>query len=230
MAFRFVLFVIILGLLSPLSVAAQSNIAAEDLDEIVVTGNVKTGDRAMSAFFEGDFETAEIEFEKNLKSIIRLENLEQNGFTQTKNSLTSQLLSNGMPKAGGPGGAAPTPVTPAGLDVSSLNLPAQRADSPVVSGTDKGFQLYMIGLSQIQLGKYDQAETSFKRAIRLNRKIYDARTRLGLLNIHNNDFDSARKQLVKLDKIRRRCDNSCKDKDEITKSTLILAKELSKPN
>jgi len=73
----------------------------------------------------------------------------------------------------------------------------------------------MIGLSQIQLNKYDDAKISFIRAIRLNKKLYDARTRLGLIYLSEANFDEARYQLIKLNDARMRCKHKCRDSAQI---------------
>jgi len=209
-------------------VSAQNNNAATVIDEIIVTGKIKAGDDAMAAFFSGDYATAEIEFEKNLRTLIRIENLNTNAFLQTQNDQINATIRNGPPQAGAQGGIQQN-ISPTALNLSSLGQFNKRdAEDVITSGADKGFQLYMMGLSQIQLEKFDDAKVSFTRALRLNKSLHDARARLGLIYLSERSFEASRKQLLKLDKARKRCGESCRNKEKIEAATLILARELAK--
>jgi tetratricopeptide (TPR) repeat protein len=216
----------------PLTGLAQNSSSQQEtpfVDEIIVTGKVRGGDPAMSAFLNGDFETAEIEFNKNLKNLIRVGNLSENSFLQSQTDQLSAELRNGPPSVGPSGGSQPAQVTPQSVNLTGFQQARPKPSEEVlVSGADKGFQLYMMGLSQIQLGKYEDAKTSFKRAIRLNKTLYDARTRLGLIYLSESNFDASREQLIALNKIRMACKQRCKRKEKIETATLTLAKEMAK--
>ena len=223
----FLTFVLLIPMTAMAQDSRQDNQFIED--EVIVTGKIKGGDDAMTAFLNGDYATAEIEFKKNFKNLTRAENIKINTFIQTQNNQTTAQILNAPPQIGGQGGAAPASLTAPTLDVRGLNQIARKPDENTLkSGSDRGFQLYMIGLSQIQLNKYDDAKISFIRAIRLNKKLYDARTRLGLIYLSEANFDEARYQLIKLNDARMRCKHKCRDSAQIKQATLTLAKELAR--
>lgn len=200
-------------LAATLSVAAQTP-ESEPFDEIIVEGQIQGGDDAMSAFLAGDYETAEIEFEKNYDRIRfgrgRLEN--------SLHSLSSQARSNqasGLGEVGSNGQGAAV-QTPDSAIRSSIIGTGSNTDSELYSGDDLGFQLYMAGLSELQLGKLDEAEDSFERALKRNGRLYDARMRLALLRLQNGDTEYARDQYAVIAKAKSRCGKHCRRLEEIT--------------
>lgn len=197
-----------LGLLGP-SAFAQETAPAED--EIIVEGQVRGGDPAMAAFLAGDFETAEIEFERNFRNINRIEFLRETFFDSARleaaaaapigaNSMGSTLQSTSVQSD--PGLSS--------LLIGQRRQKERKADGIMLSGTDKGYQLYMMGLSQIQLGKYEEARENMARALRLNRTLHDARVRLALLDWEmTGSPETAQEQLGKLEDALKSCRTRC---------------------
>lgn len=209
---------VILGVSAPIGFAQTPT---NELDEVVATGTIRGGDPAMSAFFNGDFETAEIEFEKNFRKIKRNEMVLKDSVAATRGNAALSDVRAGTPDVGGQGGA----VSARGrtqVNLSSLTLNVRKKGEGVLSGNDPGFQLYMAGLSQIQLKKYDAAKDSLRRAIVMNKRIYDAHMRLGVLYLRDGEIAKARKQYKKLEQADRRCKNICDGKDDIQLGLQVL--------
>lgn len=213
---------------------AQEVSEQETYEDVVVSrGQVQGTDPAMSAFLNGDYETAEIEFKKNYSNLIRQENLAFQALQQTQNNAISQQIINGPPQPGGQGGPSIGSVSPDGFDVRGLNQVAQReeeSESRIGSGTDLGYQLYMTGLSQIQLKKYDEAKMSFMRALRRTKTLHDARFRLGLLELRDGNVAEARVQYNRLLKAQERCKSRCDAHQAINEGVEVLGGALAKLN
>lgn len=200
--------------LSP-SVLAQDS---EPEDEVVATGTIRT-DRAMSAFLSGDFETAEIEFDKNFVCARRAERNFRSGVEAARDSFDRPDANVGQDTVaqptGGPGGAtaqAAPDVTPQ-VRVNSRDF--ERSDKdPTRTCEDIGFQLYMRGLSQIKLGKFEEGYESLSRSVVYRKDIYDAYYRLALLDFQSGDLDAARKNLKGLKTAQRRC-RTCDGKEDM---------------
>ena len=193
-------------------------------DEVISRGVKRGGDPAMDAFFRGDFETAEIEFEKNFRIIKRGRTaIEQAGLTaQTGilNEIGSQTVTAGSQSAGG--------EIQGGNDLSGFapnSISGNRtSDDPnvVMSGRDPGFQLYMAGLSELQQGKVEEAEKSFRRAMVLNKRLYDGRMRLALIRLGQGDRKYAEKQLKTLERQAESCKGYCDREEELMEARNTL--------
>lgn len=197
--------------LSLLAVDAIAQDAAPVEDEVIVEGQVRGGDPAMAAFLSGDYETAEIEFERNFRNINRIEFLRETFFDSARleaaaaapigaNSMGSTLQSTSVQSD--PGLSS--------LLIGQRRQKERKNDGIMFSGTDKGYQLYMMGLSQIQLGKYEEARENMARALRLNRTLHDARVRLSLLDWEmTGSSETAQEQLETLQKALKSCRTRC---------------------
>ncbi len=227
-------------LLSPaFSYAQDSDVDDESIDEIIVRGTTAwEGHDGMDAFRAGDFEKAEIEFEREFKSLRRSESSRYNaavaadiGYDRAQNVGASAV--GGTPS--GPGGAIPQTSgvsTPdLGLSGDFKNKRAKGANmlnDGRVTDYDFGFTKYMSGLSEVKLGKYAEAKKSFKTSIKYDKTNYDARMRLGLLYVLENDFDKAADQLEALEKQRAKCKaKSCEEYEAILSSAKTLAKGIT---
>ena len=199
----------------------QSSNADEIVDEVIVTGRRRGADSAMDAFLRGDYATAEIEFQKNFERLKRQQSLQDSSYRD------AQLQASRVPEPTGPSGAAgagqgaeaaaaaSTASTSGSFNPSfAYSKGADDGIEIVSSGTDLGAQLYMKGLSQLQLGKFDDARSSFERALRLNDSLFDVHYRLGLLDVQAGDIESAKRRLKKFETGARRCKSRCPDKEE----------------
>lgn len=206
-------------------------------DEVITFGKRQTsGNKAMRAFDAGDFATAEVEFDKHYTSLRRTRRAVENSVRNAADGIDTADIRSGLAQVGGAGegassggNAAPrVNATNFGSGSATLN---PNLSSLVLDGdakdTDFAFSKYMSGLSQIQLGKFAEAKRSFEVSLDFNRKNYDARMRLGLLELRDGNFDRARKHLIKLDTLRKDCVRRCTEKNEITAATRTLAEALS---
>ena len=206
-------------------------------DEIIVFGKRRTaGNRGMAAFNAGDYKTAEIEFDKHYTSLRRADRALQNAAIDGAASALTTQIAQGLPQASATGLSAPSPSPTVSVNAKPFANGASLQANPSLTNlvnngkvTYKNFAFakYMSGLTQIQLGKLDEAKLSFRESVDHYGKNYDARLRLGLLELRDGDYDSARKQLLKLDKLRKDCRSKCKDYEGIRSATLSLAKALS---
>ena len=202
----------------PYAASAQdaADAPVEEIEDVVIVEGVRRGgDPAMDAWYRGDFKQAEIEFEKNfsrLKQGVRLKQtqIEQNA----SDALQTQILSGANTGSAGSQEGADAGL---GADAQSASLvytnqrfrPGDQDPNIVRSGTDLGAQLYMAGLSELKLGKFSEAKESFERALFYNDTLHDARLRLGLLALQDNDADEARKQLRRLEARLKSCHSAC---------------------
>lgn len=199
----------------------QNTDAQLALDAITVEGIPPVYGTAMTAFRSGDFKTAEVEFVKVF---------ERSKFGQSRVQETFALNQNialAAQSAPPPGTSAPVQTgTSAAIGVvPGDSVRRSQSQQTVLRRQDLGFPLYMAGLSQIQLGHYEKAQNSFRSALRYNNALYDARIRLGLLAIENNEAAEARKQLRSLRKLARRCERRCHenvDLAELTNGIMVL--------
>lgn len=241
-------------LLAPLNSFAQTSDAeseapattSEDApeDEVIVTGTHITGyHEGMDAFFRGDFEMAEIEFENEFNSLRRFTSARENAafdaeVAADRAQAEGAAGGNEGSSVNGPGSSAPIASTGAALSTTpslSVNFSNRRNEGQTVltdgetTYEDFAFSRYMAGLSEIKLGKYVEAKASLKSSLFYDENNYDAQMRLGLLYLMENDFEKAADHLEKLDKLRRKCaKRDCGDQKEIRDATLILAKEINK--
>lgn len=212
----------------------------ETEDEVITTGQ-RTWEShdGMKAFFDGEFEKAEIEFEREFKSLRRFESARENAVNDAQLNFDRADLSASVTNYDGatlstPGGAVQLQnnVTTNAPDIGlNNNLLREREDgrSILTDGRvdyqDFAFSRYMSGLSEIKLGKYEEAKRSLKQSLSYDRSNYDAQMRLGLIHVQQGDFEKAAKQLETLDKMLKKCrQKACDDLDGMTDSTLTLAK------
>ena len=204
------------GLLFSLAISLWASVAsAQDTapveDEVIVEGQVRGGDPAMAAFLSGDYATAEIEFERNFRNLKRVEFLRETFFDAARLDAAA-AAPIGSDSLGG--GLQASSVQPdpglSNLLIGQTRQKDREDDGIMFSGTDKGYQLYMMGLSQIQLGKYEDARENMARALNLNRTLHDARVRLALLDWEmTGSPETAQEQLEKLKRALKSCRTRC---------------------
>lgn len=212
-------------------------------DEVIAFGTQILGEHeGMDAFFRGDFETAEIEFENEFKSLRRFESAKENSARDAaigidRAAQTAESGANVGSSVNSRGGGSPIQSSGSALSTNpglTSNFINRRSEGRTVltdgkvTYEDFAFASYMTGLSEIQLGKYDEAKDSFKTSLHHDEKNYDARMRLGLLYLKDRDFETAADHLEKLNKLRRQCEKrSCEDSAEIREATLTLAQQIT---
>jgi tetratricopeptide (TPR) repeat protein len=91
---------------------------------------------------------------------------------------------------------------------------------------NRGYQVYMVGMSQLQLGRAQEAEESFESAIRLNKHLHDAMYRLALMKLLRDDKDGAQEHFEDMQRLLKRC-NKCDSRDNIQVRIDFLAKALA---
>lgn len=194
--------------------------AQQQEDEVVTFGTIRT-DRAMSAFLAGDYEMAEIEFLKNARCALRAtRNLEAGVESARDSTIRSEVTAGAntppLPSGSPGGGPASVPSAPTSAPSASFKGNNFNKNESIAARTcdDRGFQLYMTGLSQIKLGKLEDAKKSFKSAIVLRKTIYDAHFRLALLEYQDGNIDNAKKQFKKLQRLEAKC-KECESKEDM---------------
>ncbi len=184
---------------------AQEEAVEDDeqvLDTVIVTG--LQNDDAMAAFRAGDYDAAEIGFLDNARCALRRErNLSAAIESARSSSFRSEI---------NPGGQTNTPG----------NLP-QRTKRTCAH---RGFQMYMAGLSQIQLGKPELAKRNFEKATVQSKILYDAHYKLGLIALLEGDQKTAKRQLKKVEGILKRC-RRCPARQEILDRQAYLKKAIN---
>ncbi len=213
--------------------------AAED--EIIVRGStVWESHEGLDAFRNGDFEKAEIEFEKEFKSLKRARSATENaaiaadiGFDRAQDVGQASISGGG---SGGPAGGPPPEASAVNAPDLGVNgsFSSRRSEGRTVFNDGKvteqdfAFSKYMSGLSEVKLGKIDEAKSSFKTSLRYDKSNYDARMRLGLIYVLENDFDKAADQLESLEKLRSKCKaKDCEDYEDILGSAKTLAQNIT---
>jgi tetratricopeptide (TPR) repeat protein len=191
----------------------------------------------LKAFFDGDFEKAEIEFENEFRSLKRYERGRENAVQDAALAADRALMmADGGVTAGAStrnGNPVLTPVF--GNSSGAPNLIDKRGGGNTlltdgkVTYEDFGFTRYMAGLSEIKLGKFEEARKSLETSLRYDESNFDARMRLGLLHVIDGDFEEAAKQLEKIDKKRRRCQRlACEDLETLNNAALELATQITR--
>lgn len=218
------------------SVASAQEASEEENDERVLDTIEIVGpqnDAAMAAFNAGDFETAEVEFLDNAMCALRRErNLTSSVESALTNTARAETFTNatgvdsGASSRGANAGAGQQSAT----GVAAIDGVATRNIQNTFDRTceQRGRQLYFAGLSQIQLGKTDEALRNFERATVASKILYDAHYKIGLIKLLKGDPGSAQSELNKIERILDRCRN-CKDaeKQEIVDRRDHLAKAIS---
>lgn len=207
-----------LGLIFAATVQAQE---ADVIDEIVVTGSKQT-DPAMSAWLAGDYETAEIEFDRNAFCALRVERNFRSGLEDARESTIRSITAAdavSIPNpSGGPGAGAgitiPTaPPTAPSVSLNSTDFQKSEAKNKRTC-ENRGYQIYMKGMSQLKLGKMAEAKETLSRATKINRMIFDAHFRLSLMEYQEGDIKNANREFNALKKIAAKC-KRCEAKEEI---------------
>lgn len=217
--------------------APNSNAQTIEEDVVIAIGRKsQSGLKAMQAFNAGDFETAEIEFERHFDALQRTQRATKRAARVGSNaSLTSQIISGpGEVSAGGAGASQDAGA------VFSVNTPTAASNAAVQNNTlrnasrsdqnadyeDFAFARYMTALSQIQLGKFTEAKLSLRESVDHNYRNYDAQMRLGLLELRDGEVLEARDRLIRIDKMRKTC-GGCEDKAAISEAAVTLARALT---
>jgi tetratricopeptide (TPR) repeat protein len=189
--------------------------------------NAVYGDAALRAFNSGNFELAEVEFKKNAKCALRAERNKRAGIE----GLISSQISNNMLATQTSNTATQYSQSGSGnVSASSINQSARTnkdANKELRKRTcdNRGFQLYMMGLSQIQLGRPEEAEKNFKTAVVLNKNLYDAHHRLALMKLLREDKSGAKNELSSIKNVLDRC-YDCESRDKILARVDFLEKAL----
>ena len=167
--------------------AAAASTAVQGEEQQVVVVEAWRRDRALDAFLRGDFATAEVEFQKNVRCIRRSELQLEYSLRQASIEMyrASSLMN------------AP----------NIRNLPQRPEEIRERTCFAKEWQLYMIGLSQIQLGRFADAKKSLRTVTRLSKEdlLFDAHYRVGLLELLDGDVESADRRLAHLISMNRSC-------------------------
>ena len=199
---------------------ADEEVASDErvLDTVEVTA--VQNDAAMAAFQAGDFETAEVEFLDNAMCALRSErnmtaSVENAQISTARAESFADAVSNnsGATTQGAGAGAAPQG---AGVGIASVSgITANNVQTTYDRTCEKRwYQLYFAGLSQIQLGKTDEALRNFERATAASRILYDAHYKIGLIQVLNGKPAQAKSELKAIEGILKRC-RDCEAKQEI---------------
>ena len=188
------------------------------LDTVSVTA--VQDDAAMAAFQAGDFETAEVEFLDNAMCALRRE---RNLTASVENAQISSARAETFGDAAGNNSGANSRgagagAAPQGAAVGIASVSGVSANNTTTSFDrtceKRGRQLYFAGLSQIQLGKTDEALRNLERATAASRILYDAHYKIGLIQILNGKPGQAKSELKAIESILKRC-RDCEAKQEI---------------
>ena len=175
------------------SAQAAADAPANEASDPVIVVEAFRRDRALDAFLRGDFVTAEAEFEKNWKCIWRNERLFEAGVRQAMSDHIggSQGGRNYMSQQ------------------SYLSMARRPDEIRERTCFNAEWQFYMMGLSQIQLGKFAEAKKSLYRAAEATKEelMFDAHYRIGLLELLDGNIENADRRLSYLSKLQRRCNN-----------------------
>ncbi len=209
--------------------AAESESEDRVLDTVEVVG--VQNDAAMAAFRAGDFETAEVEFLDNAMCALRRErNIRSSVDTAQINAQRAEVFSgasgvdSGASSRGANAGAGQS--TPTGVAATD-GVAARNLRNTYDRTCDaRGRQLYFAGLSQIQLGKTNEALRSFEKATASSRILYDAHYKIGLIKLLTGDMRTAESELRKMEGILKRC-RDCEAKQEIVDRIDHLSKAIN---
>ncbi|MCR9222718.1 MAG: hypothetical protein NXH70_01500 [Hyphomonas sp.] len=222
-----------MSLAAPIAAAQDEAAESESEDRVLDTVEVVgvQNDAAMAAFRAGDFETAEIEFLDNAMCALRRErNVRASVDTAQINSQRAEVFTNstttdsGASSQGANAGAGQT--TPTGVAATD-GVAARNLRNTYDRTCDaKARQLYFAGLSQIQLGKTNEALRSFEKATASSRILYDAHYKIGLIKLLTGDTRKAESELQKMEGILKRC-RDCEAKQEIVDRIDHLSKAIN---
>jgi tetratricopeptide (TPR) repeat protein len=222
-----------MSLAAPIATAQDEAAESESEDRVLDTVEVVgvQNDAAMAAFRAGDFETAEIEFLDNAMCALRRErNVRASVDTAQINSQRAEVFTNstttdsGASSQGANAGAGQT--TPTGVAATDGVAVRNLRNTYDRTCDAKAKQLYFAGLSQIQLGKTNEALRSFEKATASSRILYDAHYKIGLIKLLTGDTRKAESELRKMEGILERC-RDCEAKQEIVDRIDHLSKAIN---
>lgn len=211
---------------------AQEEAPSEDeevvLDTVEVTGI--QDDAAMAAFRAGDFETAEVEFLDNAMCALRRErnriaSIEGAGVSADRAEVfaNSGAIDSGASSRGA-GASSNQQVTTGIADTSGITATNVQTNFDRTCEA-RARQLYFAGLSQIQLGKTNEALRNFEKATSASKILFDAHYKIGLINLLQGNTSVAEAELNKIEGILERC-RDCEAKQEIKDRIDHLAKAI----
>ncbi len=223
-----VLTFLLLSSVIALPASAQEKAAqSEPIDEVIVTGTLQR-DKAMAAYLSGDYVTAEIEFERNAFCALRATRNFRAGVEAAGDStiradvgVDANVPAQPTGGVGGVSGGGLTP--PVATPTARINGSNFKKNESIAPRTceDRGYQLYMAGLSQLKLGKFEESKESFQRAVVLRKSIYDAYFRLSLLEYQDGNIKAAHKHFKRLRALQKRC-RKCESEKEIAEQVDYL--------
>ena len=199
----------------------------EEIEIIIVNGS--NLDAAKRAFNAGDFELAEIEFKKNAKCALRIERNKQAFVSGLQSSSINNSLQSTASIQSGSSSQSSSNANLSSLSSGIGGKSANQTESIAVRNrtcSNRGYQLYMTGLSQIQLGRTDEAEKNLKTASFLNKNIYDAHYRIALMQLLRNDTGGAQERLSNMQGILKNC-RDCEGRKELVVSIDFIKKALA---
>ena len=201
----------------------QTNNNDEDVENITVTA--RAGDAAMQAFNAGNFELAEIKFKENERCALRVERNRQAFIEGVRESQISQEVNGGGVNTGSSMTDSNAARVEGNSSMNAIAAKTQKAEDKVRENTceNRAFQIYMAGMSQLQLGRAEDAEASFERAVALSQIQYDAHYRLALMKLLRQDKSGAEGHLEAINSILKRCYN-CDAREEIVRISDFLQK------
>jgi tetratricopeptide (TPR) repeat protein len=201
----------------------QTNNNDEDIENITVTA--RAGDAAMQAFNAGNFELAEIKFKENERCALRVERNRQAFIEGVRESQISQEVNGGGVNTGSSMTDSNAARVEGNSSMNAIAAKTQKAEDKVRENTceNRAFQIYMAGMSQLQLGRAEDAEASFERAVALSQIQYDAHYRLALMKLLRQDKSGAEGHLEAINSILKRCYN-CDAREEIVRISDFLQK------
>ena len=201
----------------------QTNNNDEDIENITVTA--RAGDAAMQAFNAGNFELAEIKFKENERCALRVERNRQAFIEGVRESQISQEVNGGGVNTGTSMTDSNAARVEGNSSMNAIAAKTQKAEDKVRENTceNRAFQIYMAGMSQLQLGRAEDAEASFERAVALSQIQYDAHYRLALMKLLRQDKSGAEGHLEAINSILKRCYN-CDAREEIVRISDFLQK------
>ena len=201
----------------------QTNNNDEDIENITVTA--RAGDAAMQAFNAGNFELAEIKFKENERCALRVERNRQAFIEGVRESQISQEVNGGGVNTGSSMTDSNAARVEGNSSMNAIAAKTQKAEDKVRENTceNRAFQIYMAGMSQLQLGRAEDAEARFERAVALSQIQYDAHYRLALMKLLRQDKSGAEGHLEAINSILKRCYN-CDAREEIVRISDFLQK------
>ncbi len=177
-------------------------------DEIVSKGTIQK-DPAMSAWIAGDYATAEVEFKRNAFCALRAQRNFISSVESARDNATNSVVNTGVADtisaqsgSGLQSGGSATTINPS-TRVTSNDFKNKESETKR-SCDNRGFQIYMTGLSQLKLGKRDEAKKSLKRAVAMRRSLYDAHFRLSLMEYQDGNLEQSKKHFKRLTKLESR--------------------------